>query len=298
MRSFAKPVLHPAGPAETRPQERRRRFSAPAAAGRLAPLRRLRRRFAAILPAALAGDRGPAAPSSAGLRDEEADGLRIEPGELCELDRVEPPLPRLRLRHERLRPADGLGDLSLSQASIASRLAKTIQQRLVRGGVNRAHALLVPVAATRVESEGRISQNGISGGGALERVRILVVDDEATLREVVEEGLRDEGLDVVAAASAREALDKFEAGERWDLLLLDDQMPEVTGRQLLGLLRARGLETPAVFCSGTLSLSAAEQAELGVVQVLRKPLGLRELADAVRAAVDAEAVSSGSKDAQ
>lgn len=127
----------------------------------------------------------------------------------------------------------------------------------------------------------------------MERARILVVEDEAMLRELVEEELRDEGFEVAAAASARETLAKLEAGGRWDLLLLDDQMPDVTGRQLLGMLRARGVETPAVFCSGTLSLSATERAKLGVVRVLRKPLGLRELVDAVRSALDAAAMSLG-----
>lgn len=55
--------------------------------------------------------------------------------------------------------------------------------------------------------------------------RILVVEDEAGVRALVAEILRDDGFDVVEAASGDEALDSLLLGESYDLVLTDIDMP-------------------------------------------------------------------------
>jgi CheY-like chemotaxis protein len=112
--------------------------------------------------------------------------------------------------------------------------------------------------------------------------RILVAEDEAPLLEILIEGLRDEGFEVVGAEDGAQALELYRTSGPFDLLLLDEEMPRLTGRRVLSVLRADGDHVPAVLLSGNLDLSAEEQARLGVGPPLRKPISLDELARAIR----------------
>jgi DNA-binding response OmpR family regulator len=115
--------------------------------------------------------------------------------------------------------------------------------------------------------------------------RVLLAEDEPLLREILVEGLIDEGFEVEAGVDGMEALILYRAKGPFDALLLDEEMPGLTGRQLLRLLRGEGDRVPAVILSGNLVLDAREQAELGIGPVLRKPVSMRELCAALRAAV-------------
>jgi CheY-like chemotaxis protein len=117
-------------------------------------------------------------------------------------------------------------------------------------------------------------------------LRILVAEDEAPLREILCEGLREEGFEVVGAADGAEALELFHRAGPFDLLLLDEEMPRLTGRRLLAHLRAQGEDVTAVLFSGNLDLTHEEQARLRVGPALRKPVSLRDLAVAIRDAID------------
>jgi CheY-like chemotaxis protein len=59
------------------------------------------------------------------------------------------------------------------------------------------------------------------------RRRILIIDDQPTLGKAIRRMLGDH--DVTVVASGREALDKIEAGERYDVILTDVMMPEISG---------------------------------------------------------------------
>jgi CheY-like chemotaxis protein len=119
----------------------------------------------------------------------------------------------------------------------------------------------------------------------VEMTRVLLAEDEALLREILVEGLVDEGFEVEASVDGMEALILYRAKGPFDALLLDEEMPGLTGRQLLRLLRGEGDRVPAVILSGNLVLDAREQAELGIGPVLRKPVSMRELCAALRDAV-------------
>ena len=80
--------------------------------------------------------------------------------------------------------------------------------------------------------------------------RILVVDDEADIRNLMEEILSDEGYQVATAADAAEACQQLEAMQP-DLVLLDIWMPDTDGITLLGAWSANGeLPCPVVIMSG------------------------------------------------
>jgi signal transduction histidine kinase/CheY-like chemotaxis protein len=119
----------------------------------------------------------------------------------------------------------------------------------------------------------------------LERLRVLVVDDDPDSREVVREVLEQAGAEVATAASTREALDAFRAAPP-DILLSDLGMPEQDGYDLIRRVRAldptRGGRVPAA------ALTAYTQAEdrhaaltAGYQSYLAKPIDPAELTAAV-----------------
>jgi CheY-like chemotaxis protein len=121
-------------------------------------------------------------------------------------------------------------------------------------------------------------------------IRLLLAEDEEALREILCEGLRDEGFEVTVAADGAEALALVRRAEAaggaaaYDVLLLDEEMPRLTGRQVVTQLRAEGRTIAALLFSGNLELTRTECDRLGVGPVLRKPLSLNELSEAIRRA--------------
>jgi two-component system KDP operon response regulator KdpE len=111
--------------------------------------------------------------------------------------------------------------------------------------------------------------------------RVLVADDDDLLRRYLLTGLRAAGFDVVVAADGSEALGLYRQQGPFDLLLLDEEMPRLSGRDVLRILRAHGDTLPAVLFSGALALSDAELDALGVGPVVPKPCGLSTLVEAL-----------------
>jgi CheY-like chemotaxis protein len=113
---------------------------------------------------------------------------------------------------------------------------------------------------------------------------VLVVDDEPMVRAVLSRQLTHAGMRVVIASGAEEALTLLRAGSVSDLsvILLDISMPGMSGEQALPLLHEAAPGTPVVALSG----HVPEDLSLpGVAAVLQKPMGQRELVDAVRQAI-------------
>jgi len=113
--------------------------------------------------------------------------------------------------------------------------------------------------------------------------KILVVDDEVGIRELLSEILKDEGHDVVLAGNAVEARTARQAG-RPDLVLLDIWMPDTDGVTLLKEWAANGqLTMPVVMMSGHGTIDTAVEAiRFGAVDFLEKPIALQKLLGAVK----------------
>ena len=110
--------------------------------------------------------------------------------------------------------------------------------------------------------------------------RVLVVEDDEQIREVLAEVLTDEGYAVETAENGRQALERLD-GASPCVMLLDLMMPVMNGWQLLGELRADGrLDGMAVVV-----VSAAHDAEPldGVRTCLRKPITVDRLLSTVKA---------------
>ena len=115
-------------------------------------------------------------------------------------------------------------------------------------------------------------------------LRVLVAEDDALLREILCDGLADEGFAVEAAGDGEDALKRFRANGPFDVLLLDEEMPGMTGCAFLAQIRSEGHRVPALIISGNLHLDAGECAALGIGPVLRKPISFEDLAIALRRA--------------
>lgn len=91
------------------------------------------------------------------------------------------------------------------------------------------------------------------------RGRVLVIDDEADIREGLETLLDLEGFAVQTAENATEGLKKFEAGI-YDLVLLDLMMPDRSGLEVLDDIRKRDSETPVFLITAYGSIEVAVEA--------------------------------------
>ena len=111
---------------------------------------------------------------------------------------------------------------------------------------------------------------------------ILVVEDEPTLRETLVEALESEGFRVVAAADGREALTQFR-GERPDLVLLDLMLPELSGIEVMRIIRAESGVPIVMLTAKDSELDKVVGLELGADDYVTKPFSLRELTARIRA---------------
>jgi len=117
------------------------------------------------------------------------------------------------------------------------------------------------------------------------RRRVLVVDDDAPLRALLELALVYEGYEVVRARSAGEALMLLESHEV-DLIVSDYHMPGASGIDLLGAVRRNGSTVPFVIITGSQADRCARAATgLRVAAVLEKPFPLAEFRAAVAKAL-------------
>jgi CheY-like chemotaxis protein len=122
--------------------------------------------------------------------------------------------------------------------------------------------------------------------------RILVVDDTPALIDVVRKCLEGEGYEVRTCLESRHAVDIARA-ERPDVIMLDVVMPEVTGWEVLALLREDpGFQrTPVIVCTAYVAEALGRLAELkGPDQhlgLLPKPFELEELIEVVESVTSA-----------
>ncbi len=119
--------------------------------------------------------------------------------------------------------------------------------------------------------------------------RVLVVDDEIGIRELLAEILSDEGYQVELAESAEQAR-VFRNAHEPDLVLLDIWMPDTDGIDLLKEWAEQDLLTmPVVMMSGHGTIeTAVEATRIGAVDFLEKPISLQKLLATVARAIHTE----------
>ena len=117
------------------------------------------------------------------------------------------------------------------------------------------------------------------------RMRILVADDQQSVLGVLRFNLEKAGYDVTTVGNGELALAEL-AKDRFDLVILDQQMPVMSGMQLCREMRARRdyQHTPVIMLTGKgLELDQLElEDELGVSLIMAKPFSPVAVVDAVR----------------
>ncbi len=133
--------------------------------------------------------------------------------------------------------------------------------------------------------------------------RILLVDDEESIKKQLAYPLRKEGYEVVPAMDGREALERF-ADDDFDLVVLDVMLPRVDGFDVCRRLRARSGVPIIMLTAKSEEFDKVLGLELGADDYITKPFSMREFRSRVKAALrradmrpdDPDAVAEGALD--
>lgn len=107
--------------------------------------------------------------------------------------------------------------------------------------------------------------------------KILLLEDDANLNDTVTEFLEEEGYEVVSVYDGHEAQEKLYES-KYDLLLLDINVPGIDGLKLLKESREEGIVAPAIFITSMDSVDDLERGfKSGCDDYIRKPFVLKEL---------------------
>lgn len=119
-----------------------------------------------------------------------------------------------------------------------------------------------------------------------EKSLVYIVDDDPSVRRALERLLRSTGHDVKTFASALEFLD-FDHPDAPGCLVLDIEMPNLSGLELQSCLEERGLALPIIFITGHGTVPASVRAfKSGAIDFLEKPFGEREILNAISLGIE------------
>jgi DNA-binding response OmpR family regulator len=126
--------------------------------------------------------------------------------------------------------------------------------------------------------------------------KVLIAEDEEHMRNAVALILENEGYEVLKAADGKEALHMVlqsrEGESPIDLLILDIEMPGLTGIQLLDALHDRGGRTPTILMTRLADVSIRECVRnAGYIELLQKPFDPKALTVAVKRALGRETIA-------
>jgi HD-like signal output (HDOD) protein/FixJ family two-component response regulator len=120
----------------------------------------------------------------------------------------------------------------------------------------------------------RIDATGSMGLWMLASQRALVVDDDTSMCKAMQRMLRHIGFEATVAHTATAAMAAFDGARTYDVVLLDIDLPDLTGHALLRRLRAIGVDVPIIMITGSADMDDAILAlRNGAIDLLRKPFG-------------------------
>jgi DNA-binding NtrC family response regulator len=120
---------------------------------------------------------------------------------------------------------------------------------------------------------------------AEKKLKVLVVDDEETIRKSIKKRLNKEGYDVITAESGDEAISILN-DTKFNLLILDYRMKGMDGLQLLKIIRRKEGDLPVIMMTGTSSMRPEDFIREGASDCLIKPISKETLIEAVKKAID------------
>ena len=146
------------------------------------------------------------------------------------------------------------------------------------------HVYLPRIKEASVSPETVVSDEELQTG----HERILLVDDEEAIVSMEKQMMEKLGYHVTARTSSIEALEAFRAQpDKFDLVITDMTMPNMTGDRLAGELMNIRPDIPIILCTGFSEKISRERADaLGIKGFLMKPIAMKDLAKTIRKALD------------
>lgn len=147
-------------------------------------------------------------------------------------------------------------------------------------GTGASFHVLLPAAGVDPPQESRLAIPQSKPVDSLRAHRVLVVDDEESIREIVQEGLTARGMHVDCAESSEAALSHLQSNP-CDVVICDSNLPGLTGEQLLEHLRARPSDPQPAFVLITgdlVDFDSVKQLEGKGARTLQKPFHIAALA--------------------
>jgi len=140
---------------------------------------------------------------------------------------------------------------------------------------------------------GDIKKPQLSKSTTKEREVILLVDDEEMMVDVTRQILERLGFDVVAKTSSIDALEAFqEEPDRFDLVITDQVMPNMTGTQLARELISVRPDISIILCSGfPENVCPEELKSIGIKEFIAKPISRKEIATIIRKVLDKSSIT-------
>ena len=117
-------------------------------------------------------------------------------------------------------------------------------------------------------------------------MKILVIDDERSIRNLMQEILEDEGHSVDVAENGVKGVEMADK-EKYDVIFCDIKMPELSGEEVLDTLRSKGIEAPVIMISGHGDIDTAVNCiKKGAFDFLSKPLDLNRILITIKNATE------------
>ncbi len=153
-------------------------------------------------------------------------------------------------------------------------------------GKGATFSVFLPVDRTERPALRVIDDDAPAGNGE----RVLMVDDEDFFLDAIQEHIEMLGYAVTAVQRSPDALAMFRADPtRFDLIITDQTMPELTGVQLVREIRRLNQTVPVILCTGYSETVTAETAQkFGISKFLLKPVHRSDLAKAMHDALQKE----------
>jgi DNA-binding NtrC family response regulator len=121
--------------------------------------------------------------------------------------------------------------------------------------------------------------------------RILVIDDEESLRLALTKGLTRLGYEAEAVATGKEGVDRFTAGG-WDAVLTDVRLPDLSGLDVVAVLTEMDADVPVVVMTGYGTVETALEAlRRGAKDYVQKPFSVDEVGRIVARAIEERRLS-------
>ncbi|MGB2601592.1 MAG: response regulator [Candidatus Omnitrophota bacterium] len=112
--------------------------------------------------------------------------------------------------------------------------------------------------------------------------KVLVVDDEQSVRDVLEIFLKKKGFEVMVCSSGSSALGVISNDNSIDLMILDNRMPGIKGFEVLEEMQRKESKLPVILLTGSVGMNENIPATKAV---LRKPIDLNVLLEAINKAL-------------